>query len=356
MNSPYDDDTFAMRFDDAVNQMHHRRPEAPGGTILQRIEVRLSQASITGETPQCYEDISGPDTAAMDRERIREMDTTLATPISERATERSRGVSAWIAAAIVLMLVASGFYLNTLRPGDGGEQHLAWAPATPASTPVGEYACDVTPLTTDEVMAIIFNPGAGYEARGHTPINADFPDLYIESLPSDRNNWVTTSMSSVIDPEIAGEMQAFGNTFWNCLISGTSFQIWAMMDPAMLQWSILKSFPVVRSEEQLRAFVDEFGPKLYMESVNDIGAYGIFPYFIQQDPEDVARVADTAIPATRLAKSRGEGDQATSIGVITMRPIDSTDPYDYYELYVSSHPDGSWTIHWTMPNLDLPRG
>ncbi|MCO5225104.1 MAG: hypothetical protein M9953_07195 [Thermomicrobiales bacterium] len=350
MNSPYDDDAFAMQFDDAINDMHRRHPEAPENTIRQQIEARLSQANTADSRAH------GPDLAAISSERMNGMDATLTSPARGRTLEPSRGVSAWIAAAVVLMLIGSGFYLNTLRPGGSDEQRLAWAPTTPESTPVSDYACDVTPLTTDEVMAIIFNPGVGYEARGHTPINADYPYLYIEEGPSDVNNWELVAMSPVLDLEVAADMQEFGNTFWNCLITGTSFQIWAMMDPGMLQWSILKNFPVIRSEEELREFIEEIGPKLYVESVNDIGAYGIYPYFIQQNPDDVARMADTAIPATRLAKARGEGDQATSIGVITMRPINSNDPYDYFELYVSNHPDGSWTIHWTAQNRDLPKG
>ncbi|MCO5228156.1 MAG: hypothetical protein M9934_07715 [Thermomicrobiales bacterium] len=350
MNSPYDDDAFAMQFDDAINDMHQRHPEAPGNTIRQQIEARLSQANTADSRAH------GPDLAAISSERMNGMDATLTSPTRGRSLEPSRGVSAWIAAAVVLMLVASGFYLNTLRPGDGGEQHLAWAPTATEDATLGDYTCTVTPLTADEVMAIILYPHIGYENRGSPPMDADFPQDYYETELSDIDNWTLVAMSPVLDPEQREVMMTLGNEFWNCLIIGTSYQVWAMMDPGMLQWSILKQFPVLRDEEQLRQFVEEFGPKLYTEGEDGTRSFGIFPNFLNQNPDDVAMVADEGISSIRVSKTRGEGDLAGAIGIITMVPANGEDPHTYYELYVASHPDGSWTVHWVMLNANTGRG
>ncbi|MCA9833894.1 MAG: hypothetical protein KC435_08120 [Thermomicrobiales bacterium] len=353
MSSPNDDDTFTMQFDDAVNSMHQRLISAPGTQIWQQIEGRMaSDRSPRGKSRSIVGDLAGDSGSSHVYERKATMDATLSTPIQP---ERTYSTPVWMAVAAVALLVVSGLYLNLIKGNSEGEQNLAWAPAAVESTPVGDYACTVEPLTADEVMAIVLNPTDAYVARGETPIDADFPMTYYEAGTSDINNWTEVSMNPAIG-EDQETMAAFGNEFWNCLITGTSYQIWAMTDPATLQWAILKNFPVIRSEEELRKFVEDIGPKLYMDGQDGYQSFGIFPNFLNQDPADVARVADRSEGSIRVSKPRGETGNQSTIGIITMVPASGENPFNYFELYVTGYPDGSWGVNWTMPNMNQSRG
>lgn len=371
MTSNHDQDAFGLRFEDAVNDAHQRKERGENSSphVWETIRAGLPERTRRAETadPRAL----GPDPAPVSRKtqrRREESDMDVAMNPGMAALPRAnRGLLAWAALALVGVLVASSFFwFGQTPPGDDGSE-LAWAPnfgtpdgsmevASPAASPTvyeygPEYACEVEPLTADQVFDIVMNPLHAYEARGHEVyFDPPLPELREEGRPN-TTNWTTVSMSPISGTDLTAQLEEFGNSFWNCLMTGTSYQVWGMMDPTLLQWSILQNFPVLRDTESIRQFIEEWGPQRYGSSGLDI-----FPILTGVPPEQAARIASTNFGSIRISTPRGSTGQETRIGVITMVPASGDNDLNYYELYVSEHPDGSWSINGIGINPNTPRG
>lgn len=281
------------------------------------------------------------------------MDRALNPGMAASPSRANRGLFAWVAFALIGVLVASTFFLSGQTPPGNDGNELAWAPGlgTPDATAGADRMCEAEPLTTDDVMSILLNPLDEYERRGQTFDYDDGPFELYESQPPRRDNWANAAMTGTVDPGLNEELATFGNDFWNCLITGTTFQIWSYMDPGFLQWSILREFPVLRAEGQMRAFVEEWGPQQYTSF-----PHGALPNYVNVSIEQAAHTADRSEGSIRISTPRGLPGEETRIGIITMVLESGDDPLNYLEIYISEHPDGSWSVNGVGANPNTPRG
>ncbi|MCO5219183.1 MAG: hypothetical protein M9909_10180 [Thermomicrobiales bacterium] len=161
MSSPHADDVFTIRFDDAVESMHQHtyRGSKPTAGLWNDIRSQMHPENGTMAAPNPTPEHVAP----RRRSSMISPQANVARPGSGFRTPR-RNASAWIALALVMMLVASGLYLNHALQRDTSDQQIAWAPGTttsnpndeimvasPAASPSAieygpEFACTVEPL------------------------------------------------------------------------------------------------------------------------------------------------------------------------------------------------------------------
>lgn len=209
------------------------------------------------------------------------MDAALSPRAGDYGENRSSrfGWMALLAAGLVGIMIFTSVWMNGSAPpppDDGSD--LAWAPgmgtveanseiASPDASPTTytygpEYACRVEPLTADEVVATVLNPANGYNRLG---ADSDVSRKYEES----RFAWPTPYDSSGMVMATEGEEQIAqgavdtANMFWNCLMTGTAYQVWALTSPDLIQANVLLNLPVVRTEEDIRQYIEEWGPRRY---------------------------------------------------------------------------------------------
>ncbi len=184
-----------------------------------------------------------------------------------------------LATVVLLLGLAAGWYFSGFGPGGSGcsgdDGHLAALPAmqdgTPAATPapmalLGPEDCTVEPLTVDEVMAIVENPDVRVAQLG----------LYGDKFTPGDSMYEEPSLGSSTGPvvwprepndvtvpggETRAHIEAAANEYLACLSWGTNFQLWALEYPGQVQSTILSNFPVYRSQEQVRAYVETEGPR-----------------------------------------------------------------------------------------------
>ena len=278
------------------------------------------------------------------------MDMALNPGMAAPPSRANRGLFTWVAIALVGVLMASSVYwYGQTPPGDDGGQ-LAWAPGmgTPESTPFAGYACDVEPLTTDEVMDIVRNPQNTYIKRGFDLDRVDDMPTYQEARIDWSQRAATPSMHATGDPALVGPLTELGNSFWGCLITGTSAQVWAMMDPSLLQWTILQNFDVVRTEDDISQFVEEWSSQPY-----SILPGGMYPQFLNPDAREFAYIVDEELGGIKVSTARGPHEMEVRAGVLRLIPAPESQSSGFYEIYITENPDGSWFITWVEASPEL---
>lgn len=272
MTSDYTIDAFANEFDDAVNQLHQDRHDHPSGEAWDRVRNQAMRADAADPRAICPGLPAGPGRLY---ERTQDMDATLRAPLTSGSTVHTRtSWTQWLtiaaSAVIVIGLVLTMFALQ--NSGDGDNKQLAWAPVsgTPEGTPGApaveygpEYTCEAEPLTPDQVFDIVMNP-----ARGYAHYEGKEDPTAQESLWESTYNWTRepdlTGFSRYSENSVSLEQATFAaNEFIDCLNEGTALQVWALLDPAIVQIDILSRFPVIRSESDIREFVETFGGEKY---------------------------------------------------------------------------------------------
>src|SRR5699024_10166049 len=103
----------------------------------------------------------------------------------------------------------------------------------------------------DQVFEIVMNPTRERIRRG-SDVNDPRIDKYHEDSSWLFNQFLDRQSNTTYVPvEDQGMRQSLieaSNQFWNCMMTGTSFQMWALMDPANVQREILMLYPVIRDE------------------------------------------------------------------------------------------------------------
>lgn len=282
-----------------------------------------------------------------------EMDLALTPTLRSPQPRIGRGMFTMVAIALVGVLMASSVYWFGQTPPGNDEGQLAWAPgmASPESSPVAGYACDVEPLTTDEVMEIVRNPQNTYQERGFELDQADEIPTYQEARIDWSQRAVSPSMLATGDPALVGPLTELGNTFWSCLVTGTSAQVWAMMDPSLLQWTILQNFDVVRTEDDISQFVDEWSSQPHT-----ILPGGIYPQFRNVDVRDIGYIVDPELGGIKISTARGPLEEEVRVGVMLMIPAPESQGSGFYEIYITENPDGSWFVTWVEPSPETDSG
>lgn len=357
MSSPHADDVFTIRFDDAVESMHQHtyRGSKPTAGLWNDIRSQMHPENATMAAPNPTPEHVAP------RRRSAMINTqaSVVRPGSGSRTPR-RNASAWIALALVMMLVASGLYLNQALQRDTSDQQIAWAPGTTTSNPNDEimvasppaspsaieygpeFACNVEPLTADEVFLTVLNPENGYERLG---ANTDTSRKYEESRgawpqPLDQTRMMMATRAEEMTVQGAVET---AEVFWNCLLTGTAYQVWALTSPNYVQAEVLLNLPVVRSEQDIRAFIEKWGPNRY-----SVGPSPVWPRLSNQHPEVVGlKFEGSIVPidgysGVLVGLSNSENREVqTALVILSNRDISDA---RYVEISLRIWPTGEWTV------------
>lgn len=350
---PFDSD--GLDADDAqMLDVHQHMPRGmePSADVWQRV-LTGTEARADIRNPRAF----GPDSAQSGKDSV--MSATLATPRRE-SLDRSANKKSWkswvsVAAAIAITMAlafnAIGF-LGNGRPDDNG--HLALAPrfGTPGDastpppavpTPGPEYACTAPALTEEEVMAIVMNPQNGLERLGmEMPQSDGLSEWTNDSISYEAHNFPVGGSPSREENE---EISAAADMFWNCLMTGTAFQVWGLMDPSIVQSEVLINFPVLRTEEQLRNHVHTFGPMRYSAGLGqrfpDLG--GIDPVQASArtsgDPADTRMIGSVTYPDTYTARI-----------AMFPHPDSGSARSNFLYLYLTRYPNGQWIV----TGIDFP--
>lgn len=189
--------------------------------------------------------------------------TALAVPIMSRPKSRGIAHFANIAASVLViaaLALSAWFAAMNLLPANDGNNGIAFAPSTPIA---GDAACDVVPLTVDEVMQIVKNPYA-YEADHLAPgvtLNPTFAayDAGLDltegnALPSER--YFYSANRQVPSEDVFASASEATNRYLACLPTATYGQFWAMIAPVSVQMMVLDRFPVFADEATVRTYVE----------------------------------------------------------------------------------------------------
>jgi hypothetical protein len=178
-----------------------------------------------------------------------------------------RKVGRWmnaLAAVALIIVIGAGYWFSGYGPGGGvngdSPRYAAQAVTPQASPEAPGVGCDVKPLTTDEVMAIVRNPLNPLNEMG--VILAASPEPLLEASDSAITQLPELGMEVTVpnEQEFAA-IEAAAQLYYDCLHNGSNSQIWALVAPAIVQASILDNFPVFRDEATIRAWVGESGPQ-----------------------------------------------------------------------------------------------
>lgn len=255
------------------------------------------------------------------------MDMTIHAPVAGRIppqsnrTKRAQQAAtpprsgAWwnaIAATLLLLSIGGGAYLASnggfgFGGGGGGDEgrfaaQIVSPEASPEAAEVigtvdfqADGVCQAEPLTEDEVFDIVMNPLNGFAQRGIGLASAGTPEPLMEA----RWNGSGQRPSDSPDPDYAerntlhqateyegASVNAFVTEYYECLQSGTNFQVWGLIMPYAVQDRILLNFPVLRSEEQIREHISVVGPQAYSDSEFSLGHDYYFEqgYTLQGNP------------------------------------------------------------------------
>lgn len=348
MTSNHEQDAFELRFESAVNEAHERSGQRsrPSGNVWKSIRAGLPDMQAETAEPRAAGVVPAPVShRTLQRRKESGMDIALNPGMATVPPRANRGVFAWVAFALVGVLVASNLFWYGQTPSDNDGNELAWAPGlgTPVLSPqvsTDSSMCSVEPLTTDEVLETVLNPNKGYRRLGnmYAP-NSD--SLWEPELRLNQEYWSTSDLGEVEDPDRAEMLQSMGNEFWACIQHGSSYQVWSFIDPVVLQQIILHEFPVLRTQAELRSFIESVGPMPFLES----GAEG-FTSLAKFDAEHQATVIKEP-GGLRFTDETVDASSGASLGIIELSDPDSFSII--IEMYVSEVSSGVWVVNDIRP-------
>lgn len=265
-------------------------------------------------------------------------------------------LASWFAVVVLIAAIAYGSYAisdNTTEP----ERHsIALAPSTPGAnhkvedqvtTPTAspgwnqfiptygpEFACNVEPLTADEVYQRVLNPyDIWFPEDSHEPQLLESTDYYLmQSIDVDAVDGFVENE----DPAVTQPIIKAANTFWNCIMTGTAYQVWSLMDPFTVQFEVLRAFPVLRDETSLRNHIEEWGSRRY-----SAGLWMTFPDLGNVEQYQASMLADDSYGSIRLGYD-SEGNLWK--GAVRMVSHPNATYYQQLDLLISIDPDGVWRI------------
>ena len=189
---------------------------------------------------------------------------------ADRYFGRSYVLNAVLAACLVFAL-ATGAWVTGQRfsGGNGGEDPVQFGmtgqvEGTPGATPdLSSIApiewptaddCTVTPLTVDEVIAILRNP-VGY----FIAVQAPSTPTAVEAEATNKANLdaALRGEAGVVTPEIMERVVAVQREWVACTMKGSYFQVWALEYPVLVAEQVEDVLPLFTSEEEARALLTQ---------------------------------------------------------------------------------------------------
>lgn len=274
MTTSHQDD-FEQMFTDAVDRTHQMSTDgaAPSDRVWKSIQSQLPPPTQRAETADPRE--VGPDPTPVSRRTQRKrkeagVDVALDAQVATSYGRFGRRSFTWATVTLVATIVVTSLLWHGRTPPGENDNDLAWAPipAMVQSTPtskVAESSCSVEPLTTDQVLETVLNPNKGYRRLGST--QAPNSDSLWEPVPIlGPEYWVESELLTVADKDRASILRDMGVNYISCLQNGTAYQVWGILDPIVVQQLIIQEFPVIRTEEDIRAHIESVGPQPFIES------------------------------------------------------------------------------------------
>lgn len=342
-------------FDAAVHEMHAEmaRGSRPSCQVWNTI---TRQAGIDTQVADRNQSGSAPSFTNTARRQSNEIPGAMPTQ-----SPSYLNWSTWLAVALVVLLIAASinFLMMPDDQNDPPEKSIALAPGTPdmssqvtaeIASPVAspgyeeyipvygpEFACTADSLTKEEVYQIVLNPHSGWSAKN--PERYSRPDYLFESndylwiKQFERENsesYIATNDVAVVEP-----ITETANMFWNCLMTGTAFQVWSMMEPDAVQREILRQYPVLRDEATLRKHIEKWGPRKYSASI-----YHEFPDLGNVEPYRASMHVEGSYGSVRIGYSQGAPWKA----LVLMASHPQSDGYGEQYLLLTIAPDGNWWV------------
>jgi hypothetical protein len=256
-------------------------------------------------------DTPGNTTKPLNERQGEDMSTTFPAAIGDHLPPQSNRMrrmeaaapsrsGAWfnaIVAALLVLTLGGGAYLGGNGGfsfgGGGDEGRYAAQVASPEASPetaevIGRVefqadgVCEAEPLSEDQVFDIVMNPLNGFLQQGIV-LEEGTPEPLLE-VPWQGGDQQRPSSFQDPNPlhraseDEAASVNAFVTEYYECLESGTSYQVWGLIMPYDVQSRILSNFPVLRSEEQIRDYIVDFGPQDFSATVRGQG----HEYFFEQ--------------------------------------------------------------------------
>lgn len=212
-------------------------------------------------------------------------------PTRPRHHSRLGRVANVLAAVSLVLLIGAGYWFSGYGPGGpGGNDQPRYAAqiVSPAASPEDSAGgCTVEPLTTEDVMAIVRNPLNPLDAMGVTIAASPAPLLEVYSPGVGGLPEPGMETSRPTDQEFLAISEAT-TTYYDCLLSGTNYQMWALVAPHVVQTWILANFPVFRDEADIGEWIDKFGPQaatVHFPGMNPLAEYTDGNYRIGPNPD-----------------------------------------------------------------------
>lgn len=342
-------------FDAAVHEMHAEmaRGSRPSCQVWNTI---TRQAGIDTQVADRNQSGSAPSFTNTARRQSNEIPGAMPTPSSSYLNW-----STWLAVALVVLLIAASinFLMMPDDQNDPPEKSIALAPRTPdmpsqvtaeIASPVAspgwdlyipvhgpEFACTADPLTEEEVYQIVLNPSNGWNQKDSDSTLANSglyesrdPWWFRQYMREESENFIAADDAALRDP-----ITETANMFWNCLMTGSAFQVWAMMEPDLVQHEILMQYPVLRDEVTLRKHIEKWGPRKYSASI-----YHAFPDLGNVEPYRASMHVEGSYGSVRIGYSQGDPWKA----LVLMASHPQSDGYLEQYLLLTVAPDGTWWV------------
>lgn len=252
--------------------------------------------------------------------------------ISNQSKLRRWGSSCLVAALLALVCLSVPLHMWAVENSEGGNSPGQLAVNDASATPDASTTCLVEPLSADEVMAIVRNPANGYVRLSNTGTIGEVQvDLFENRMPSPNDEISREGYILGGDPEVEKSSTAAAVTFWNCIQMGTAFQVWSLLDPALIQYDILGRIPVFRTEEQVLALINEVGPKLWSITQSS----------------GIPSVTHTETASLKIGDKPWIGrsaliDSGYDKAIVTLNPHPGTN--HYIEIELATYGSGQWVV------------
>lgn len=173
-------------------------------------------------------------------------------------------ISRFVNVAASLLVVAAiafagWFSVMNLRPG--GDMDPRYASVMVKQETAGNGVCDVEPLTVDQAVRIVQSPLAYVFGSAEAVEKAG---MYLTENFLDIQPWgwdTLMSLASYISLPITDDeyfsLLAFSNEYADCIMTGTKGQLWAMMDPIVVQREIIVRIPLLQPMDVTEAAIAE---------------------------------------------------------------------------------------------------
>lgn len=351
---------FENLFDNAAQRIHHEMPRGNGPSAKVWQTVLGESTNVRSEAHVEVSASAEQPVPPISRSTSRQSRLgSRAMPVGHDSQPDYLQWTSWVAVVAIVAAIGFGFYTVTRDEPGNRQQSIALAPTTPdvdqgllneIASPVASpfvqtydpaFACNVEPLAEDVVYQMVVNPFQFTQTRSYVstpparaPYGWETDGRYRETQALTASS--RDQMEPVDDPALRQELASTADEFWNCLMTGSALQVWALMDPTAVQHEVLTYLPVIRDEAMVRQYISEWGPRRY-----SAGLTMVFPDLGNVYQIDASKHADETWDSILVGYTI-EGDPWRAEVLMVPHP-DSGSNWSV-RLALTPAPDGRWWV------------